>query len=118
MGTDGGIDIGAMAERLRARRDELRALSDGARDSRRPVELDQQKVGRLSRMDAMQDQAMAQEAERRRAAELQRIDAALGRLKSGDYGYCVNCDEDIAPARLKLDPAVATCINCASRGRR
>lgn len=111
-------DLAEFARLLEARRVELRDLSDSARDSRKPVELDQSKVGRLSRMDAMQDQAMAQEAERRRAAELQRIDAALGRLKSGDYGYCVNCDEDIAPARLKLDPAVATCINCASRGRR
>ncbi|HJM92069.1 MAG: TraR/DksA C4-type zinc finger protein [Alphaproteobacteria bacterium] len=110
-------DLAELSKMLRARQVELRALSDGARDNRKPVELDQSKVGRLSRMDAMQDQAMAQEAERRRAGELQRIDAALARLKSGDYGYCVSCDEDIAPARLKLDPAVATCINCASRGR-
>jgi DnaK suppressor protein len=111
-------DVAELAAMLQARQVELRALSDSARESRQPVELDQSKVGRLSRMDAMQDQAMAQEAERRRAGELQRIDAALERLKSGDYGYCVSCDEDIAPARLKLDPAVATCINCASRSRR
>ncbi|MDP6344773.1 MAG: TraR/DksA C4-type zinc finger protein [Alphaproteobacteria bacterium] len=116
MGTDGGIDIGAMAERLRARRDELRALSDGARDSRRPVELDQQKVGRLSRMDAMQDQAMAQEAERRRMGELQRIEAALGRIDEDEYGYCLRCGEAIAPARLDLDPAVPTCVGCAGAG--
>ncbi|MDP7548812.1 MAG: TraR/DksA C4-type zinc finger protein, partial [Alphaproteobacteria bacterium] len=76
------------------------------------------KVGRLSRMDAMQDQAMAQESERRRMGELQRIEAALERLTGGDYGYCVSCEEAIAPARLELDPAVATCIECAGRGRR
>ena len=111
-------DLAELSKMLRVRQADLRALSYGARDSRKPVELDQSKVGRLSRMDAMQDQAMAQEAERRRVGELQRIDAALARLKSGDYGYCVSCDEDIAPARLKLDPAVATCINCASRSRR
>jgi DnaK suppressor protein len=114
---DNDRDIAEFSRLLEARRAELHDLSDSARDSRKPVELDQSKVGRLSRMDAMQDQAMAQEAERRRAAELQRIDAALERLKNGDYGYCVSCDEDIAPARLKLDPAVATCINCASRVR-
>lgn len=105
------------SERLLARRDELRALSARARDSRQPVELDQSKVGRLSRMDALQAQAMAQESERRRGAELQRIEAALARLKSGDYGFCVRCDEEIAPARLHLDPAVATCIKCAGGGR-
>ncbi len=105
------------SDRLLARRDELRALSARAQDSRQPVELDQSKVGRLSRMDALQGQAMAQESERRREAELQRIEAALARLSSGDYGYCVRCDEEIAPARLKLDPAVATCIKCAGGGR-
>ena len=106
-----------MSARLLARREELKALSESARDSRKPVELDQSKVGRLSSMDAMQDQAMAQESERRRKGELLRIGAALERIKSDDYGYCVSCDEDIAQARLDLDPAVATCINCASRSK-
>ncbi len=113
-----GRDITALSARLEARREELRALSASARDSRKPVELDQSKVGRLSRMDAMRDQAMAQESERRRSAELQRIEAALARLKTNDFGYCVRCDEEIAPARLNLDPAVAVCINCAGGGRR
>jgi DnaK suppressor protein len=111
-------EFAGLSARLLARQAELRALSDGARDSRKPVELDQSKVGRLSRMDAMQDQAMAQESERRRMGELQRIEAALERLTGGDYGYCVSCEEAIAPARLELDPAVATCIECAGRGRR
>jgi DnaK suppressor protein len=112
------LKIAALSARLKARWSELLALSDGARDNRKPVELDQSKVGRLSRMDAMQDQAMAQESERRRVGELQRIEAALQRLKGSDFGYCVSCDEAIAPARLELDPAVATCIKCAGRSRR
>jgi DnaK suppressor protein len=113
-----GGEFPGLSARLLARQAELHALSDSARDSRKPVELDQSKVGRLSRMDAMQDQAMAQESERRRSGELQRIEAALQRLEGGDFGYCVSCDEAIAPARLELDPAVATCIDCAARGRR
>jgi DnaK suppressor protein len=112
------LKIAALSARLNARWAELHALSDGARDSRKPVELDQSKVGRLSRMDAMQDQAMAQESERRRVGDLQRIEAALLRLKGNDFGYFVSCDEAIAPARLELDPAVATCIKCAGRSRR
>ena len=112
------LKIATLPARLNARRAELHALSDGAHDSRKPVELDQSKVGRLSRMDAIQDQAMAQELERRRVGELQRIEAALQRLKGSDFGYCVSCDEAIAPARLELDPAVATCIKCAGRSRR
>ena len=112
------IGAALLVERLRRRQGELQALSDSARESRAPVELDQTKVGRLSRMDALQNQAMAQEAERRRRLEGQRIAAALQRLEDGEYGYCVACGEAIVPARLDLDPAVPTCIGCASGGGR
>ena len=114
---DQNIDFAAISARLLNRRAELRTLSDSTQDSREPVELDQSKVGRLSRMDALQGQAMALESERRRTAELQRIEAALKRLDGSHYGYCVRCDEKIAPARLELDPAVATCIGCAGGGQ-
>lgn len=80
----------------------------------RPVELDQTRMGRLSRMDALQGQAMAQETERRRKNELQRIEAALMRVESGDYGYCVTCGEEISAKRLALDPSTPLCIDCAS----
>lgn len=81
------------------------------------VELDQTRVGRLSRMDSLQRQAMAQEAERRRKLELQRIDAALERLDTDEYGYCLTCGEKISVKRLELDPAVTVCIECARRDR-
>ena len=84
-----------------------------------PVELDQARVGRLSRMDAMQQQAMSQAVARLSDLERQRIQSALGRMKSGDYGYCVICDEDIAEGRLRFDPSILTCISCAKdRDRR
>ncbi|MFP6745200.1 MAG: TraR/DksA C4-type zinc finger protein [Alphaproteobacteria bacterium] len=85
-------------------------------DSRRPVELDQSRVGRVSRMDALQDQAMAVESERRRGVEITRIDAALARIEGGDYGYCLVCEDDIEAKRLEFDPATPVCITCA-RGR-
>ena len=58
---------------------------------------------------------MAAEVERRRIAELARIAGALERLEQGEYGYCVNCGEPIAPKRLELDPATPLCVNCAGR---
>ncbi len=82
-------------------------------DSRDTVELQQDSVGRLSRMDAMQQQAMAQAQERRRAQERLRIEAAFERLDEGEWGYCVKCGEEIAEARLEHDPSVATCVTCA-----
>jgi len=78
------------------------------------VELDQSKVGRLSRMDAMQAQAMSVETNRRREIELQRIGTALQRLQSDEYGYCVSCDEEISHKRLEVEPATPICINCAA----
>ena len=78
------------------------------------VELDQTSVGRLSRMDALQGQAMSKEQGRRRELELQKISAALRRIEAGDYGYCLDCDEPIAIQRLTLDPAATLCISCAS----
>ena len=107
------IDKRAVRKRLLALAADLTETRQQSADSRAPVTLDQTSVGRVSRIDAMQVQAMALEAERRRAVEEKRIDAALERLDDGAYGECVTCGEDIAPARLDLDPAVAVCIDCA-----
>jgi DnaK suppressor protein len=93
---------------------ELSALQETGDAAARVVELDQTSVGRLSRMDALQGQAMSKERGRRRTLELQKIAAALRRIESGEYGYCLACDEPIAPQRLSLDPAATLCIDCAS----
>jgi DnaK suppressor protein len=100
-------------KRLLARQVELRSLAESSAEARKPVELDQTSVGRLSRMDAIQGQAMALETEQRRKNELLKIEAAMTRMDDDDYGYCVSCGEEIAPKRLDLDPAIATCIDCA-----
>jgi DnaK suppressor protein len=109
------IDIAAIEERLRARRAELLRLTAAHEDESHPVEVDQARVGRLSRMDELQSQAMAAEVERRRELELGRIQGALERLGEGEYGYCVSCGEAIAPRRLELDPATPLCLSCAER---
>ena len=95
--------------------DELRALSDGSREGRAPVELDQQSVGRLSRMDAMQQQSMDLAREERRRHRLAVLNAALRRLEADEYGYCLACGEDILPERLAIDPAVTLCFGCQER---
>lgn len=77
------------------------------------VMLDQQAVGRLSRMDAMQQQAMAQAENRRAAARVKLIRSALAKVGDQDYGLCEACDEPIAEGRLRVDPAAKLCISCA-----
>lgn len=94
---------------LLAKRDELTGLLSQTEADRAPVALDQTQQGRLSRMDAMQQQAMAAETQRRRRREVQLIDAALKRVDAGEYGYCINCGEEIEAPRLALDPATPFC---------
>ena len=105
-------DIRGFRDTLQARLAELDQLEASSADARKPVELDQQSVGRLSRMDAMQQQQMALATERRRQTERLKLQAALGRIDSGDYGVCVRCGEDIDPARLRVDPAAPLCTAC------
>ncbi|MCH9669888.1 MAG: TraR/DksA C4-type zinc finger protein [Gammaproteobacteria bacterium] len=100
---------------LEARRDALEELSKLNPDAARTVELDQTRVGRLSRMDALQGQAMAKATEQRRQLEATQINAALLRLDNGEYGYCVECDEFIGEGRLEIALAASRCIRCANR---
>ena len=107
------MDTDTARAALRARQDELEKLSESSADARATVTLDQASVGRLSRMDALQSQAMAQATERQRAAELARIKSALLRMEEDEYGYCIVCGEEIAAKRLDIDPAASHCVKCA-----
>ena len=98
---------------LQALRRELQALEQVGDDAAQTVELDQTRVGRLSRMDALQNQAMSLEAQRRRRHELQQIDAALRRINDGSYGECLGCGEFIAAKRLQANPIATLCLKCA-----
>ena len=97
------------------RREQLMAIAETSRQAAEPVELDQSKVGRLSRMDAIRSQAMSIETQRRRVAELGRIKTALKRIEDGDFGFCQTCGEAIAAPRLAIDPAAHLCIDCANK---
>lgn len=112
------IDMEGLRAKLLARRAELEEGQSTRDEACGAVELDQSRTGRLSRMDALRGQAMAQAGQQRAALELQRIQAALNRMASGDYGYCIECGEEIEAARLAIDPANPLCLQCASAGER
>ncbi|APX94009.1 molecular chaperone DnaK [Halomonas sp. 1513] len=107
------LDMPTVEARLAALRQELLADSASSSEARDTVVLDQTSVGRLSRMDAMQGQAMAKAEEERRQLALKRIEAALIRIERGDFGECIGCGEWIAAKRLEWDPLVLKCIDCA-----
>lgn len=101
-------------ERLDQEAAELRASDSATQEDRAPVELDQTSVGRLSRMDAMQQQAMASAQSRRRSGRLRAIELALKRMDDGEFGWCQECGDEIPAGRLDLDPCVPNCVACAS----
>ncbi len=109
----GDVDREYFRKLLERRREEILARRDEQREAAGPVELDQARVGRLSRMDALQQQALAKAADSRWVYELQRVEAALVRIRTGEFGCCQLCGEDIAQKRLAADPGVANCITCA-----
>ncbi len=108
-------DMNKAQRRLEERRTELAELSALSAEARDPVALDQQSVGRLSRMDAMQQQAMNKATEAKRSADLVRIEAAERRLRDGEYGFCEDCGETIPDGRLEIDPMAEMCVRCAGR---
>lgn len=93
---------------------ELNAEDQLGETGQATVELDQQAIGRLSRQDALQNQAMAKATQARRQVERKRLAAALVRMDEGEYGYCEDCGDEIAPGRLELDPAATHCVECAT----
>ena len=106
-------DKAALKARMLAWLAELESLDAMTDESRKPVELDQQSVGRLSRVDALQQQAMALASQGRRRHDSRMIAQALARLATDEYGWCGTCGEPIALARLRLDPTLAQCVDCA-----
>lgn len=109
------IDVAAMKRVLDARREELDGIIATGDAQRTETDLEQQREGRLARMDAMQRLAVDQETARRRVHELSRVLAALERVEADEYGWCTACDKPIAPKRLENDPSAALCIECARK---
>ena len=91
---------------------ELTAENELGQNSQRTVELDQQSVGRLSRMDALQSQAMVQAQQRRRDVLKSSLTAALQRLEEEEFGYCVDCGDEIEEARLSASLVILKCMSC------
>jgi len=97
---------------LEARREELEAQMSSGDEATKPVILDQQSVGRVSRIDAIQQQQMAIANQQQAAQILQRIELGLQRIERGEYGLCLQCAEPIALARLQAQPFASLCLDC------
>ena len=105
-----GLDVESYRDKLIAEQEEIIASLDSDDDA--VVELDQTKVGRLSRMDAMQSQALAQDVRRRRQQRLLAITKALHRIDEDEFGYCLRCGNDMDTRRLHIDATAEFCVAC------
>ena len=107
--------IEQLRQLLVAQQDELENLVNSAHSGTQTVTLDQQSVGRVSRIDALQQQQMAIANQQQASAQLRSIEQALRRIDAGgDYGLCEECGEAIAFARLQAQPGACLCIGCQS----
>lgn len=97
---------------LEALAEEVEAFLKKSKDASEAVQLDTS-IGRLSRMEAMQDQQMALELRRRKKRQLAQVNNALRRLDEGAYGLCELCGGAISEERLEAFPDMMTCVNCA-----
>ena len=107
-------DLATFKDKLTARIAELQDLEQAASSATDTVILDQSTIGRLSRMDAMQGQAMAQATALRRTQEIHELQQALSRIEQDCFGECSECLELINPRRIAHNPAVTLCLTCAS----
>jgi len=96
---------------LKDRKKEIQDSLESIEQSAKPVDLGQP-IGRLSRMDAIQQQQMALNAKKQLETNLALVTQALQRLKSGDYGICLSCEEEIDEKRLIAKPEAPFCTKC------
>lgn len=97
---------------------QLKRLTRSMRTTTRamkPVPLDQSSVGRLSRIDNLQNQGLTRGLQEREQAKLGQITEAMKRLEAGTYGRCVICDEAIGFERLLIFPEAPNCSGCTGR---
>lgn len=106
-------ELNRFQQQLIRLREELLSTREARDEASSTVQLDQQSVGRLSRMDALQSQALAKAGQERAERQLRLIQAALMRIENDEFGECLECGEPINPKRLEIDPTCLYCIECA-----
>lgn len=101
-----------LEELILAELERIRRESEASEKEREAISPDVS-IGRLSRLDSMQMQEVAKEANRRREERIARLEVALDQLDEGTYGRCEACDDDIEFERLKITPEATRCTACA-----
>ena len=72
-------------------------------------------IGRLSRMEALNDRAVSEASLNAARHKLSRLENALGKVDQPDFGICVHCDNPIPSGRILLMPEATRCVPCAEK---
>lgn len=96
-------------------KEQLQQQLQQAESAAEPVQLDQTLLGRVSRMDAMQQQSVALSTRKHANITLKKVLTALQAHKQGEYGYCRRCGEPIGFGRLQAQPESSLCLQCQSQ---
>ena len=104
--------LDCLRQKLAHLKDEIEATLSRSKKAAQPVELDQQAIGRVSRIDAIQQQKMVEANRSRLKIRLNQVKAALTAIHEDDYGYCRRCEENIQLRRLMAKPESAICLSC------
>ncbi len=78
----------------------------------RPVE-PENAIGRISRMDAINNKSVAEAALRQAEMKLNGLKHTLSQIESDDFGLCTKCRQPIPLGRILLVPHSRFCISCA-----
>ncbi len=70
-------------------------------------------IGRISRMDAINNKSVTEAALRQAKDKLSKLRHAMNRLDEADFGNCQRCGNPIPIMRVVLMPQSPYCVRCA-----
>lgn len=101
----------SLKEKIAAEIETLKADIDALRDSIKPIPPDAA-IGRLTRMEMIGNKGICEANFRSAQTKLSKLESALKRIDSVDFGICVECEEPIPLKRLMIVPETLRCVHC------
>lgn len=105
-------ELAQIRERALQKQTSLKVRIAEYRELTRPIP-PSEAIGRVSRMDAINNRSVNEAALRQLEKEAKGLAAAMDRMLEAKYGKCRRCGEDIPVGRLMLMPGAIHCVRCS-----
>ncbi len=106
------MDKGDIKAKIEAEIHKTRKQVEEYKELTQPVE-PENAIGRISRMDAINNKSVTEAALRKAKDKLNKLDLALTRVDEDDFGICIRCQRPIPPGRIMIMPQARTCVKCS-----